>query len=54
LKVNPISDHPPLSPPPQGMSEAERKLEALTQQIEAEMERKEQEGEYYGESTYSS
>ncbi|MPC83794.1 hypothetical protein E2C01_078510 [Portunus trituberculatus] len=32
-----------------GMSEAERKLEALTQQIEEEMEKKEQEGEYYGE-----
>ena len=32
----------------QGMSEAERKLEALTQQIEAEMEKKEQEGDYYG------
>ena len=32
----------------QGMSEAERKLEALTQQIEAEMEKREQEGDYYG------
>ncbi|KAK8724381.1 hypothetical protein OTU49_011368, partial [Cherax quadricarinatus] len=32
----------------QGMSEAERKLEALTQQIEEEMEKQEQEGEYYG------
>lgn len=31
-----------------GMSEAERKLEALTQQIEEEMEKQEQEGEYYG------
>ncbi|XP_018026962.1 LIM domain-containing protein jub isoform X3 [Hyalella azteca] len=31
-----------------GMSEAERKLEALTQQIEAEMEKREQEGDYYG------
>ena len=30
------------------MSEAEKKVEALMQQIEEEMEKKEQEGEYYG------
>ncbi|XP_076043339.1 uncharacterized protein LOC143026585 [Oratosquilla oratoria] len=31
-----------------GMSEAERKVAALTQQIEEEMEKQEQEGEYFG------
>lgn len=32
------------------MSEAERKVEALTQQIEEQMELQEKHGEYYGET----
>ena len=39
--------------PSQGMSETERKLEDLTQQIEAEIERKEKKGNCYGKWYFS-
>lgn len=41
----PYSVTPPRS---QGPTEAERKIEELTRQLEEEMERKEEEGEYFG------
>lgn len=40
---------PMMTPPrPAGRSEAERKIEELTRQLEEEMERNEEQGEYFG------
>lgn len=36
-------------PRPAGPTEAERKIEELTRQLEEEMERNEEQGEYFGE-----
>lgn len=36
-------------PKPRGPTEAERKIEEMTRQIEEEMEKREEEGEYFGE-----
>lgn len=35
-------------PKPRGPTEAERKIEEMTRQIEEEMEKREEEGEYFG------
>ena len=37
-----------------GPSEAERKLEALTKQLEEEMEKEEESGEFFGELNFTS
>ena len=43
-----------VTPPKQnGPSEAERKIEALTRQLEEEMEKEEEQGEYFGNSSHS-
>lgn len=49
-KVLPTKSLLPYSvvPRPIGRSEAERKIEELTRQLEEEMERNEEQGEYFG------
>lgn len=43
-----------ITPPrPPGPSEAQRKIEELTRQLEEEMERQDEEGEYFGKKCYS-
>lgn len=43
-----------ITPPrPPGPSEAQRKIEELTRQLEEEMERQDEEGEYFGETSIS-
>lgn len=39
-------------PRPAGPTEAERKIEELTRQLEEEMERNEEQGEYFGKSRF--
>lgn len=40
-------------PKPRGPTEAERKIEEMTRQIEEEMEKREEEGEYFGECFFA-